>query len=127
MCRSLDPEIWTIGKQFVVVGKRDETVEEARGRYRQADARFLRQEPGRRRRVTGIALVTEADVADARRLRDTGYVGDRDADHTVDCPDVVEFEGIDNQVVSIGEFGSRVGRRCCFRCRAHVRMTSWCG
>jgi hypothetical protein len=78
----------------------DQAVEEARRGYRQAHTRLLRQESGRGRRVTGIAFVTEADVADARRLRNARNVGDRDADNAVDGPDVVELEGVDDQVVS---------------------------
>jgi hypothetical protein len=106
------------------VGERDEPVEKARRGDRQADTRLLRQEPRCRRRVTGVALVTETDVADARRLRDARNVGDRDADHAVDGPDIIEFEGIDNQMVSVGQINCRVGRHCSFPCRAHAQRSS---
>lgn len=43
---------------------------------------LLRQKPGRSGRVPGVALVTETDVADTRRLRHPGHVSDRDTDHT---------------------------------------------
>ena len=84
------------------VGQRDEAVEEARRGHRQADARLLRQEPGSRRRMPGVALVPEADIADARRLRDAGHVGDRDADQTVDGLNVIELERFDDQVIPVG-------------------------
>ena len=89
------------------IGKRHKPVEEARGGHRQADARLLRQEPGRRRRMAGVALVAEADVADARRLCEPSQVGDRDPDDSVDGVHVVELECVDDQVDPIGE-GARI-------------------
>ncbi len=97
MCRSLDPEICTIGKQLMVAFASAtrplrkpgaETVRQMPG--------FLRQEPGRRRRVPALAFVPEADVADTGCLGDPGQVGDRDADHAVDGVDVVELQRLDH-------------------------------
>ena len=90
------------------IGQRNEPVEEARRRHGQADAWRLRQESGRGRRVPGIAFVPETDVADAFCLRDAGHVGDRDADYPVDGSDVIEFERLDDQVVSVGQLGLRL-------------------
>jgi hypothetical protein len=58
----------------------------------------------------------EADVADARRLREAGQVSDRDADHPVDGLDVVELEGVDDQVVPVGGLGRSVGGRRGLQC-----------
>src|SRR5882757_9834635 len=91
------------------IGKRDEPVEEARSGHGQADAWLLREEPGSGGRVAGIALVPEADVADARSLREPGQIRDRDADDPVDGVDVVELQRIDDQVDPIGESSWLVG------------------
>lgn len=43
-------------------------------------------------------LLTEADVADSKHLRDTHEVGDRDTNDPVDCFDAVDLERIHNAV-----------------------------
>src|SRR5262249_54557582 len=85
------------------IGKRYKAVQEARGRHRQADAGLLGEEAGRGSGVAGVALMAEADVADARCLRETSQIGDRDSDDPVDGVDVVELERVDNQMDPIGE------------------------
>ena len=65
--------------------------------------------------MAGIAFVTEADVADARCLRDPSHVGDRDADQPVDGLDVVELERLDDQVdpsVSVAAVSTGVTVSC---------------
>ena len=94
------------------IGQRHKPVEEARGRHRQADAGLLGEEAGRGRRVAGVALVPEADVADARRLREAGQVGDRDPDDPVDGVDIVELQRVDDQMDPIGESTRLVGALC---------------
>ena len=86
------------------VRQRDQAVEEARApdTVRHTPG-LLREEPGGRGRVAGVAFVAEADVADARRLREARQVGDRDADHPVDGLYVVELERVDDQVAAIGQ------------------------
>ena len=100
MWRSLDPEICTTGKQFVVAfasatkplrNPGPDTVRQHTG--------LAREEPGGRGGVDGVAFVPEPDVAQARRLREARQVGDRDADHSVDGVNVVELECIDDQMV----------------------------
>src|ERR1700682_1905080 len=96
------------------VGKRHQPVEEPRSGHCQADARLLCEEPRRRRRVAGVALVTEADVADARCLGDASQVGDRNADDPVDDVHVVELERVDDQMDAIGE-STRIAGCACLR------------
>ncbi len=94
------------------IGQRHKPVEEARSGHRQADARLLREEPGRRRRVAGVALVPEPDVADARGLCEASQVGDRDTDDPVDGVHVVELERVDDQMDPIGESTRLIGALC---------------
>ena len=66
------------------VGECDESVEEAWCGHGQADAGLLGEEPRRGGGVACVALVPEADVAQARGLGQPGEIGDRDADDAVD-------------------------------------------
>jgi hypothetical protein len=59
--------------------------------------------------VAGVALVTEADVADARRLCEPSQVGDRDPDDPVDGVHIVELERVDDKVDPISEWARVVG------------------
>ena len=83
------------------VGERSQAVEKARGRHREADARFLRQKASDRRRITGVLLVPERDDAQPGGLCHAAEVRDRDAGHTVDRLDAVELERIDDEVKSV--------------------------
>jgi hypothetical protein len=62
--------------------------------------------------AAAVAFVAEADVTDARRLREAGQVGDRDPDDPVDGVHVVELERVDNQMDPIGESARLVGALC---------------
>ncbi|CAN5712257.1 hypothetical protein BH09ACT8_BH09ACT8_11900 [soil metagenome] len=66
--------------------------------------------------MTGVAFMTKADVTDPSRLRDASDVGDRNADDSIDCPDIVEFECFDNQAASICEFRCSIDTRDYARC-----------
>ena len=87
------------------IGQRDQAVQEARRRDREAHARRLRQEARDRRRVAGVLLVAERDHAHAVGLRQAAQVGDRDAGHVVDRLDAVQLQRVDDQVEPVGQFG----------------------
>lgn len=84
-------------------GQRHQAVEKPRARRRQANARPLRQETRGGRRVAGVAFVAKTDLADARPLGEAGHIGDRNARHAVDSPDVIELERIDEQMTAVSE------------------------
>ncbi len=103
------------------VRKCGQSVEEARRRHGEADARLLGEEARDRGRVTGVLLVPERQYADARRLRHAAEIGDRNARHAVDRVDAVELERIDNEVKAIRQLALRFRRtfrgfrlHCCF-------------
>src|SRR5690606_19529416 len=83
------------------VRQRNQAVQEARRGHGQADARLLRQVTGDGGRVTGVCLVAERDDADAFSLRHTREVGDRNTGQTVNRVDVVQLQGIDEQLKAI--------------------------
>jgi len=98
------------------IGQRHKPVEEAWSRNRQADAGLLGEESGRSRRVAGVAFVAEADVTDARRLREAGQVGDRNPHHPIDGVHIVELQRVDNQMDPVCE-GTRLVGALCLRIR----------
>jgi len=93
------------------VGEGGQAVQEAGCRHRQAHAGPPGEESGSGRGVARRGLLAKTDVADPRRLRDAGEVGDRDADDPVDGVDVVGLEGVHDEVKAVGQTG---------RNRAHV-------
>src|SRR4051794_14324909 len=117
-CRSLDPEIWTIGKQFVVALASETSP------LRKPGADTVRYTPGvwfkkpaAAAAVPGTRLMPEPDIANPGGLRDPREISDRDADDAVDRRDSVEFQGIDQQMKSVGQrswFLGNVTRRRCF-------------
>src|SRR4051812_12267145 len=103
-CRSLDPEIWTIGKQFVVALASETSP------LRKPGADTVRHTPGVWVRKPAAAAAFPAlaswrkpDVANPGGLRDPREIGDRDADDAVDRADPVELQGIDQQMKSVGQ------------------------
>ena len=72
----------------------------------------LRQEPGGRRRVSGVALMAEADVPDPGRLCEARQIGDRNADDAVDGLHVVGLQRVDDHVDPVGHGGWIVGALC---------------
>ena len=99
------------------VGERGQAVEKAWSRHGQADARLFRQVAGDRGGITGVLFVPERDDADARGLRHTAEVRDRDAGHTVDRIETVELERIDDEMKAVGQLALCSG---CFRGRRRL-------
>ena len=89
-------------------------VEKAGRRDGEADAWLLRQEAGGGRRIAGVLFVAERDHSQAFGLRHARQVGDRDAGQGEDRVDVVELEGVDDKVETVGRLNgvSRRGRGC---------------
>ena len=92
------------------VGERDQTVEKAGRRHREADAGLFGQIAGDGRRVAGVLLVPERDDADACGLRHAAEVRDRDAGHAVDRLDVVELHRIDDEMKAVRQLAFCFGR-----------------
>ena len=97
--------------------QRGETVEEARRRYCEANAGFLGQESRDRGGITGVLFMTEGQDSDARGLRHTAKIGNRNARHAVDRVQAVELERIDDEVEAVGQLPLfRVRRGVGFYC-----------
>ena len=92
------------------VGQRDQTVEKAGRRHREADAGLLVRIAGDGRRVAGVLLVPERDDADARGLRHAAEVRDRNAGHAVDRLDAVELQRIDDEMKAVRQLALCFGR-----------------
>ena len=101
------------------VRERGQTVEEAWGRDREADAGLLRQEAGDRSGVAGVLLMTEGEHADARGLRHAPEVGDRNARHAIDRGQAVELERIDDEVEAVRQLPLSASRTRTLRCCRH--------
>ena len=101
------------------IGQRDQAVQEARRRDREAHARRLGQEPRDRRRIAGVLLVPERDHPHPLGLRQTAQIGDRDAGDVVDRLDAVQLQRVDDQVEPVGQFGFGFADtllKCCGHC-----------
>ena len=98
------------------VGQRSQSIQEARRRHGQADAGLLGQEARDRSGVACVLLVTEGYDPHAFGLRHTRQIRDGNAGQTEDGVDSVEFQGIDNQMKSVGHFHGIFSRRRCRLC-----------
>ena len=87
------------------IGERDQAVQEARRRDREAHARRLCQPPRDRRRIAGVLLVPERDHPHPLGLRQTAQIGDRDARDVIDRLDAVQLQRVDDQVEPVRQFG----------------------
>ncbi len=83
------------------VCQRGQTVEKTRSRHGEADAGLFRQIAGDRGGVSGVLFMPERDDAHTGALRKPPEIGDRDARHTIDRVDAVEFQRIDDEVKAI--------------------------
>src|SRR5262249_28478858 len=86
------------------VGKRGESVEKARRRHRQADARLLGHVARDRCGVACVLFMAKADETHPFGLRETRQVRDGDADQTKDGVDVIQFQRIDDEVKTVRQF-----------------------
>jgi hypothetical protein len=96
-----EPETRIIGKQFVGVGERRQSVQEAGRRDRQADAGLLGQETRDRCGVAGVLFVTERQHADAGGLRVPAEVGDGNPRHAIDRGQAVQLHRIDDEAEAV--------------------------
>ena len=90
------------------VGERCQAVQKARRRYGQADARLLCEEAGDGRRVAGVLLMSEGKNANARGLRHTAEIRDRNTGHAVDRFHPVELESVDDEMEAVRQIPRRV-------------------
>ncbi len=88
--------------------QRGQAIEKARRRDGEADTGLAGDESGDGCRVAGVLFMTERNDAYAFRLRLAREVGDRNAGQAINGVEPVEFQGIDDQVKTIG--------RCCGLC-----------
>ena len=103
------------------IGERDQAVQEARRRDREAHARRLCQEPRDRRRIAGVLLVPERDHPHPLGLRQTAQIGDRDARDIIDRLDAVQLQRVDDQVEPVRQFGfGFADTLLCSSCCGHV-------
>jgi hypothetical protein len=86
------------------VGQRRQAVEKPRGRDGQADTGLLGHVARDRRGIAGMLFVTKPDEAHALGLRQARQIGDGNPDQAEDGVDVIELEGIDDEVEAVGGF-----------------------
>ncbi len=92
------------------VRERGKSVEEARRRHGEANARLLGQEAGDRRRIASILLVPERQHANAGSLRHAAQIGDRNSRHAIDRVEAVELERVDDEVKTVRQLLLRLRR-----------------
>ena len=86
------------------VGQRDQAIQEAWRRNRQANARRLGQIAGDRRRVAGVLLMPEGNHPHARCLRQAAQIGNGNARNAVDRLDAIQHQRVDDKMEAVGHF-----------------------
>ena len=88
------------------IRKRCKAIEKARGRYCEADARLLSKKACDCRRIARILLMAEGNYPHSLGLGHAGEIGNGDSWETKNSVDVIELEGINDQMKTIGEFNT---------------------